>query len=180
MTDQEKLFALMAHADDLQTHAQKIQAEAGQAIKSIPGEVRAAIGAEVHTLMEKEMENAKTVLREAATALAHHADVLEGLKKWPLCTMLIAVVVFSGALLGVGYYWLERGRALIVEQTAQLETLQTQIMEAEDSLAELKKKGAGISVITSEGKTWITLPKGKRFGDMADTTDGRKAVYVIK
>ena len=81
MTDQEKLFALMAHADDLQTHAQKIQAEAGQAIKSIPGEVRAAIGAEVHTLMEKEMENAKTALREAATALAHHADVLESLKK---------------------------------------------------------------------------------------------------
>ena len=50
----------------------------------------------------------------------------------------------------------------------------------EAKLAELKEKGAGISVITSEGKTWITLPKGKRFGEFGQTTDGRKAVYVTK
>jgi len=180
MTDQEKLFALMAHADDLQTHAQKMQEEARQTIKGIPGEVRAAVGAEVHTLMEKETKTAKTALQEAATALAQNADELERLKKWPLCTMLIAVFLFAGALLGISFFWLERGRALIAEQTAQLEMLQTQIMEAEDSLAELKEKGAGISVITSEGKTWITLPKGKRFGEFGQTTDGRKAVYVTK
>lgn len=180
MTDQEKLFALMAHADDLQTHAQKMQAEAGQAIKSIPGEVRAAIGAEVHRLMEKEMENAKTALREATTALAHHADELESLKKWPLCTMLIAVLLFFGALLGVGYYWLERGRELIAEQTAQLESLKASIQTEKATLAEMKSKTWGLSLYEDPKGRFIVLPKGIRVDTETWTVGKNAAIRLVK
>lgn len=146
---EEKLFELMAQAEDLQTHAAKLQNEAQEVFSALPLAV----------------EQAGQKIRSTGLQMA-------------LILFGICVVVCGASVAFIGWSTdsLREDRAALA---AELETLKASIQTEKATLAEMKSKTWGLELMSySDGGRGIILPKGTTFSHTAKIEKGRTAIVI--
>lgn len=132
MTDEEKLYTLMAQAEELQTHAAKLQNEAKETFSALPLAV----------------EQAGRKIRADSLQMALILLAFGG---------IIAGAVFVFLLWSTNSL---RDNRIALQ--AELVGLKAEVQAEENTLAEMKSKTWGLRLLENKDGRFIVLPKGTR------------------
>lgn len=176
----ERLFILMAHAEDLQRVADKSLAGVKCVTEHIEESVLKAVTATIEEKITQTMRSTQSGLQEANTALlsaSAEARATSGFLKstgWKLiCLLGGAILVFSMvfwfALLG-----------LHKSRQAELADLRAAIAAERGTLAKLQSETWQLELVTyHDGKRGILLPKGTTIERMGTVpNDGREGIVI--
>ena len=145
----EKLFELMAQAEDLQKHAAKLQNEAQEAFLALPLAV----------------EQAGQKIRSTGLQMA-------------LIMLGLGVIVcgVSAAFIGWSTDSLREERAVLQAENADLKAL---IQAEQSTFDGLRSKTWGLELITFRGGSrGVILPTGQQFERIATMQDGRSVAIL--
>ena len=149
MTDEEKLYTLMAQAEGLQNHAAKLQAEAQETFSALPLAV----------------EQAGQKIRSERLSAAVYIFCFGAL----IAVALFAVLSVYGSKLREEYEKLQ----------IDIANLKTAIQVEKATLTDLESKTWGITLMKwDNGARGIILPKGVKFVRPVKVKDGRDAVVI--
>ena len=179
--NEEKLFMLMAHAEDLQKLAQASLQKVGQAVSHLENASVKAISGAVATEIDRTLENTKKELLEANKGLvgaSAEAQATCALMKrtglFQAVFLLAVALIIAGASFG-GLNWFVKSRL------SELAELKAAIQVETATLADLQSKTWGLELVDygKEGRG-IVLPKGvkvDRTGELADKS-GRIGIVI--
>jgi hypothetical protein len=172
MQDEDKIFGLIAQAEDIQKHAIALQRVAQDAIKTLPDASRGAVRDAAREFIIEAAENASRGLLDAsnearATSVAlRRTGLLQGV------FLLAVALVVVGAVYAAGG-WLVRSR---VDGLAELKA---QVTAERATLDELRSKTWGLELVSyGDGTRGIVLPKGVKIDRTGAVSDGRAAVVI--
>ena len=175
MNTEDKLFTLMAHAEDLQRVVEKNSQDVKNAAYSGTQAVVSAIKAGT----DKTLEDVKNGLQEATTGLKAASDEAKAtsiaLRRTGLMqgVFLIAVAIL---LAGAGYFALGY---IAQSRFDELAELKAEIRQNEATLLQLQAKTFGLELVDyKDGSRGIILPKGVKVDRTGAIPDGRTAVVI--
>lgn len=176
---EERLFTLMAHAEDLQRVAQSSLHEVGKAVQRMETGTGNAILSVVRTGIDSTLQETKTGLTGAATGLKEASDEAKGTGEYLRRTgvllgvfLLAVAVVIAGGVFGVMHLV---GKSRMNE----LDELKAAIQTEQATLAELQTKTWGLELVQyKDGTRGIILPKGIKIDRTGAMLDGRAAVVI--
>lgn len=176
---EEKLFTLMAHADDLQGIANKSLQAVNGAVKRLENDSANAIASSIRAGIDKTLADTKKELLDATVGLIGASSEAK-----TTCALLKSTGLFQGVfLLAVGVVVSAIAVAGIWWGTSQLR----------DEAAELRAAIAALkgTAVQLEGKTWnlelvdygkegrgIILPKGVKVDRTGAVQDGRIGIVI--
>lgn len=172
MNAEDKIFGLIAQAEDIQKHAVALQRAAQEAIKTLPEASRGAVRDAAKEFIVQGAETASRGLLDASSEAKAAASSLR--RTWPLhgVFLLVAGVVTLGAL----YF---AGNMLFNSRVTELAELKAAIRTEEATLAELRGKTWGLELVNyGDGTRGILLPKGVKVDRTGAVQDGRAAVVI--
>lgn len=163
MSDKEKLFIIMAHADELQKIANASQKELQAAVaaikemaKGLPAEVSGTVSGTVSGLIKSHLagpvEQAGTELGQVVGAIK---AATKGLWLYPAVIVVAIMVVLSGYAY-VGLKWVQNERDQVKAELAALN----------HELA----KTANVTTIGDEDGYWVEIDKSRK---IIDATNGK-------
>lgn len=175
----ERLFALMAYAEDLQRETDKVLKNTTAASKRLETESAKAILSAIHGGMDKIIKETKTGFEETVRGLKEVSDEAKFtsavLRRTGLMqgVFLMAVALVVG---GVGFAVVDFvGKTKLAELTA----LKVAIQEERSTLSELQTKTWGLLLVHyDDGTRGIILPKGVKVDRSGSLKDGREAVII--
>lgn len=176
----ERLFALMAHAEDLQRVGQKVLENTNNAAKRLETEAAGAVLSAVRSGIDKTLQETKTGLTGAAEGLKGVSegakDAGEYLRRTGvlLGVFLLAVaIVIAGGLFGVMHLV---GKSRLQE----LAELKAAIRTEQATLAELESKTWGLELVNyGDGTRGIILPKGVKVDRTGGLTDKSGRIGIV-
>ena len=172
MQDQDKIFGLIAQAEDIQKHAVALQRAAQDAIKTLPDASRAAVRDAAKEFITEGAEKASRGLLDASneakatSAALRRTGLMQG-----VFLLAVAMVVIGAAYVA--------GNLLVKSRVDELAELKTQIEAERDTLAELRSKAWGLELVKyDDGSRGIILPKGVKVDRTGAVQDGRIGVVI--
>lgn len=177
MQNEDKIYGLIAQAEDIQGHAVKLQQVAQEAIKTLPEATRGAVRDAAREIIVEGTEKASRGLLDASSRAIAASEQLRGASaaamiKHVAVLSLVALVISAAIYFGLGF--------LVKKRAADLDALSVQVSAHRATLAELQAKTWGLELITfSDGSRGVILPKGQQFERIANLQDGR-SVAVLK
>lgn len=164
MKPEEAIFGLMAQAEDLQTHALKLQALTEDTLKRLPGTVKEAIGSATGKASEDILEAAMTA--RAASSLLKSTGVLLG-----VFLLAVAIVVGGGVIATLKY--------VTSGMREELADLRQHIAVERSTLEGLQGKSWRLELINyGDGTRGIILPRGVKIDRTGPVKDGREAIVI--
>ena len=172
MQDENKIFGLIAQAEDIQKHAVALQRAAQDAIKTLPDASRAAVRDAAKEFITEGAEKASRGLLDASneakatSAALRRTGLMQG-----VFLLAVAMVVIGAAYVA--------GNLLVKSRVDELAELKTQIEAERDTLAELRSKAWGLELVKyDDGSRGIILPKGVKVDRTGAVQDGRIGVVI--
>jgi len=172
MNAEDKVFGLIAQAEDIQQHAVALQRAAQDAIKTLPEASRGAVRDAAREFIVQGAETASRGLLEASSEAKAAASALRrtGLMQG---IFLLAVTL---VVIGAAYV---TGALLVKSRVDELAELKAAIRAEEATLAELRSKTWGLELVNyDDGNRGIILPKGSRVDRSGAVADGRIGVVI--
>lgn len=179
MSEQEKLFLLMEHAEQLQAVAMTQQQELTElakrvdsAVRNIKGPLATEASKEISAAVAEEAKEQIRQLRDLLTAA--QSDVKE--RRLNIWLTLIGAAMLSLLVVTYGAW---HGYRVTQAREMELAAIRAKISEAEETLEKLEGKTWGLKLDQNQnGARWITLPSGWKFGPFA-TMDKNAAIFVL-
>lgn len=175
---EERLFALMTHAEDLQRVAQSSLQEVGKAIQRMETGTGNAILGVIRAGIDETMQETKTGLTGAATELKEVSEEAKSTGEYMRRTgvilglfLLTVAIVLAGGVFGVMHLV---GKSRMNE----LAELKAAIRAEQSTLAELQSKTWGLELVQYQDGRGIILPKGIKIDRTGTVPDGRSAVVI--
>ena len=179
--NEDKLFMLMAHAEDLQKLAEASLQKVGQAVSHLENASVKAISGAVTTGIDRTLENTKKELLEANRGLVGASAEAQATCKlmkrtWLFqAVFLLAVALVLAGAFFAGMNWLISGRI------GELAELKTAITAEQSKLDELQSKTWGLELVNyGDGTRGIVLPKGIKVERTGTLEKSGQAAIVIK
>lgn len=176
---EERLFTLMAHAEDLQRVAQEVLANTNKATKRIETEAVGTILSAVRAGIDETLQETKKGLTGASTGLKEASDEAKAtsavLKRTGLMQgfFLLAVALVIG---GVGFAVMG---FIGKSKLAELNELKAAIRAEQSTLNELQSKTWGLELVNyQDGTRGIILPRGTKVDRSGAVQDGRIGIVV--
>lgn len=173
MQNDDKIFGLIAQAEDIQKHAVALQRSAQDVIKTLPDASRAAVRDAAREFIIEGAEkasrgllNASNEAKDTATAL-RRTGLMQGF-------FLLAVALVVG---GVGFAVMGFiGKSKI----AELNELKAAIRTEQATLNELQSKTWGLELVNyQDGTRGIILPRGTKVDRTGTVQDGSGRIGII-
>lgn len=180
MQDDDKLYGLIAQAEDIQKHAVTLERAAQEAIKGLPEGYREAVKGAARDILTEAAEKASTALLEACNeAKVSSADLRRTGLMQSVFLLAVGMVVSGVAIAGI--WW---GTSRLRDEAAELRntiaTLKQYAAEEQRTLQELSGKTWRLELVQyREGGKGIILPKGLTF-ERAATLENGKTALIIK
>jgi len=172
MQDDDKLYGLIAQAEDIQKHAVALQRATQEAVKGLPEGYREAVRGAAREILTEAAENASMALlsacneAKASSAALRRTGLMQGV------FLLAVALVLAGAIFA-GMNWLILGR---IDELAELKTT---ITAEQSKLAELQSKTWGLELVNyGDGTRGIILPKGIKVERTGAVPDGRTGIVI--
>lgn len=172
MREDEKIYGLIAQAEDIQRHAQELQHSAEDAVRRLPEATRGAIrGAADEILAESAKKATESLIRASegasmAGAILRRTAVLQG-----VFLLAVALVVAGAGYFALGYVYRER--------LADLAEVKAQVQAERATLADVRRETWALELVTySDGTRGIILPKGTKVDRTATVQDGRSVILI--
>ncbi len=174
MQDDEKLYGLIAQAEDIQKHAVTLQQVAQEAVKRLPEGYRDAVKDAAREILTGAAQNATTALLGACNEAKASSAALKRTGLLQAVFLLAIALIIAGASFG-GLNWFVKSRL------SELAELKAAIQVETATLADLQSKTWGLELVDygKEGRG-IVLPKGvkvDRTGELADKS-GRIGIVI--
>lgn len=161
---EEKIFELMAAAEDLQTHAAKLQVSAEEVFSAIPKAVEQA-EKKVRLAVEQVGQEVESRLR---SVWLHGAVYLLAVGA-VVCGVSVAFISWQTSSL----------REEAAELRSTLTALKTAVADEQNTLQDLSGKTWRLELVKWEDSTrGIILPKGLSFVRTGKMRDGREAIVL--
>jgi len=172
MQDTDKIYGLIAQAEDIQAHAIRLQHEseglqtiAQNTLQKLPEAFKAAVRESAKEIFDSEVKNVSKGLLRASERAEDSISALAGIWLKSSLILVALALVIAGAGWGATS-WLIRRRL------AQLTELDRQI--SQDSAIK-----AGFELVSyNDGTQGIILPKGTAYVRSGQAQDGRTAVVI--
>ena len=171
MTDEDKLFALIAQAEEIQTAARNFETAAETALSGLQGVFRDTVKGEVRTIVTDATKGASEGLQDASRMVQASAKLLR--RTWTIGLGSLVIVALALMLAFVGSNALPKSRG------ADLDELKAQVAQKRSTLDELQSKTWGLELVKyNDGSRGIILPKGVQIDRTGDMKDGRTVVVI--
>ena len=168
----DKIFCLMAQAEDIQAHAVKLQAATEDALTRLPEAARRTFEAVARETFAETAQKASEGLLEASSEAKASASALRRTGLMQGVFLLAAGVVIIGALYFVA-------KMLFDSRITELAELKAAIRAEEGTLAELRSKTWGLELVNyGDGTRGILLPRGVKVDRSGAMKDGREAIVI--
>lgn len=172
MQDDDKIYGLIAQAEDIQRHAVALQRAAQDAIKTLPDASRTAVRDAAREFITEGAEKASRGILDASSeakatcAFLKRTGLFHGV-------FLVAVALILGAGLFVGVSYVSKSKL------ADLAELKAAIRTEEATLRELQTKTWGLELVKyQDGTRGIVLPKGTKYIRHGTIPGSREAVVI--
>ena len=109
MQDDDKLYGLIAQAEDIQKHAVTLQQVAQEAVKGLPGGYKEAVKGAAREILTEAAQNASTALLEACNEAKASSSALRRTGLLQAVFLLAVALIIAGASLG-GLNWFIKSR----------------------------------------------------------------------
>ena len=176
---EEKLFTLMAHADDLQGIANKSLQAVNGAVKRLENDSANAIASSIRAGIDKTLADTKKELLDATVGLIGASSEAK-----TTCALLKSTGLFQGVfLLAIAIVIAGAGFAamsfIAKSKTTELDELRAAIRAEQSTFDELQGKTWGLELVKyQDGTRGIILPKGVKVDRTGAIKDGREAVVI--
>lgn len=173
MEDEDKIFGLIAHAEEAQKTLRDFQAAAQDAVKTLPGVAREALRDAAREFIVQGTEAVSRGLLEASGEAKAAAATLRStwLNKGLL---LLAIGLLFSAIAVAGIWW---STSSLREEAADLKAA---IRAEEATLRELENKTWGIVLVeTRDGKRQLRLKKGDKVGNPLKWKTGENGIEIL-
>lgn len=171
MENDDKIFGLIAQAEDIQKHAVALQRAAQDAIKTLPEASRNAVRDAAREFIAEGAEKASRGLldasNEAKTAAATLRQTGQRTRLFQVLLLLAVALVIMGAAYGAG-------SLLIKNRVAELDELKALVIAEQAKLAELQSKTWGLELVIVEGQRWIRFKTGDSPGEKVNWENGKR------
>lgn len=184
---EEKLFTLMAHADDLQGIANKSLQAVNGAVKRLENDSANAIVSSIRAGIDTTLADTKKELLDATVGLVGASSEAKTtcalLKSTGLFqgVFLLAVGIVTSAIAIAGIWW---GTSSLRDEAAELRStiaiLRQHAAEERRTLQELEGKTWGLELLKIDGKRWIRFKKGDEPGTMGTWENGKRHGIEVK
>lgn len=166
MQDEDKIFGLIAQAEDIQKHAIALQRAAQDAVKTLPDASRGAVRDAAREFIIEGAEKASRGILDASNDAKATSTALRRTGLF-LSVFLIAVaLVMAGAGFAVMNFY---GKSKLQE----LAELKAAIRTEQATLNELQSKTWGLELLTINGKRWIRFKRGDTPGETGTWENGK-------
>lgn len=156
MQDEDKIFGLIAQAEDIQKHAIALQRAAQDAVKTLPDASRAAVRDAAREFIIEGAEKASRGILDASNEAKATSTVLRRTGLMQGVFLIAVALVMAGAGFAVMNFY---GKSKLQE----LAELKAAIRAEEATLAKLQSKTWELElIIYAGGGKGIILPKGQR------------------
>lgn len=170
----QEIFALMAHAEDLQKIAEQNQKDLASSInsnkaivESLPKTAHKAIAGALSLEASKAMENAKTELAKATTAFRRASDEADKATIQIKNAGKTSVILHSLYLLGVAIilalFFTLTFQVLYKNKISRMAELKQEIAIQEETLKKIKSETWGLELHDFPDQKIIFLPKHLKF-----------------
>lgn len=172
MNAEDKIFGLIAQAEDIQQHAVALQRATQEAVKTLPEAARGAVRDAARDFIVQGAETASKGLLDASSEAKASASALRRTGLMQGFFLLAAGVVIIGALYVVGKMFFD-------SRVTELAELKAAIRAEESTLAELRSKTWGLELVNyGDGTRGILLPRGVKVDRSGAMKDGREAIVI--
>ena len=172
MQDEDKLYGLIAQAEDIQKHAVALQRVAQEAVRGLPEATRAAVVGEAREIITRATENASTALLGACNEAKVSSAALRRTGLMQAVFLLAVALVICGAGVAAGNFQLK-------SRVSELAELKAAIRAEEATFSELRSKTWGLELVNyGDGTRGIVLPKGVKVERTGTVQDGRFGIVI--
>lgn len=172
MQDEDKIFGLIAQAEDIQKYAVALQRSAQDAVKTLPDASRGAVRDAAREFITEAAEKASRSLLDASnearatSAALRRTGLLQGVFLLAVALVIIGATYAAGSL-------------LVKSRVEELAELKAQVTAERSTLDELRSKTWGLELVNyGDGTRGIVLPKGIKVDRTGAVQDGRAAVVI--
>lgn len=172
MREDEKIYGLIAQAEDIQRHAKALQESAEDTVRRLPEATRAAIrGSADEVLTETAKKATESLVRASEGAKLAGAVLRRTVFLQGVFLLAVALVCAGGGYAALGYVY--RGRL------AELAEVKAQVRAEKATLAELQRETWGLELVTyGDGTRGIILPRGTKIDRTGAVQDGRTGIVI--
>jgi hypothetical protein len=172
MKDEDKIFGLIAQAEDIQAHAVKLQQAAQEAVKTLPDATREAVRVQAREIITEASKNASEGLLRASNEAQAVGAIMR--RAWLLHGVFLLAV--AGVIAGVSTFAVNY---LLKSRINELAELKAAIVVEQRILGELQGKTWGLELVTyGDGTRGIVLPRGVKVDRTGAVQDGRTAIVI--
>lgn len=178
MNTEEKFYALMIQAEDIQQHAISLQSAAQDAVKTLPEAIREAVRSETKEIITEAAKNASWGILEASREARGAVVVIR--KAWlRQCAYLIALGVLVSAVAVVSIWWGTSSLRIEAEELrSTIAALRRNVTEEQKTYQELSGSTWNIKFAKWGDERGIILPKGVKVVRTGEIKDGREAIVI--
>lgn len=186
----QEIFALMAHAEDLQKIAEQNQKDLASSInsnkaivESLPKTAHKTITNVLSLEVNKAMENAKEELKKATTAFQRASYEASKATLEVKNARKTSVILHSFYLLGVAiilaFFFSIVLQFIYTDRLTELVDLQGKIKKEQATLDKLNNETWNLELVDYDGgERGIILPKGIKIERSGNIADGREAIVI--
>ena len=173
METEDKIYGLIAHAEDAQNTLRAFQAAAQEAVKTLPNVARGSLRDAAREFIVQGAETASRGLLDASSEAKAAASSLRR------TGFLQGVFLLTVALVVIGATY-AAGALLAKNRVDELAELKAAIRAEEAILAELRSKTWELNLMEWADERSIILPKGVKVMRSGQMKDGREAIVISK
>lgn len=170
---EDRIYGLIAQAEDIQAHAVKLQASAEDALKRLPEAARSSIEGVAGEILVEAAQEASRGLVEASRGAAAASAAMKRTGFTLVFYLLLAALVIGCSSLAVF-------NLLIHSLVTERNELRQQVSDERSTLEELQSKSWNLELITYSDGRGIALPKGVKVEGIASLEDGRVIILLTK
>ena len=172
MNEEDKIFGLIAQAEDIQQHAVALQRVAQDAVKTLPDAARGAVRDATREFIVQGAETASRGLLDASSEAKATASYLRHTGLMQGIFLLAVALVIIGAAYAAGQ-WIFNSRI------SELAELKAQVRAERAILGELQSKTWGLELVSyGDGTRGIILPRGTKVDRTGAIPDGRIGIVI--
>ncbi len=154
MQSEDKIYGLIAQAEDIQGHAVKLQQVAQEAIKTLPEATRGAVRDAAREIIVEGTEKASRSLLDASSRATAASEQLRGasaaaLIKHVTVLSLVALVISAAIYFGLGF--------LVKRRAAELDQVTTQARAMQEAVNKLNSQYAKAQFSTCGGRPCVRV-----------------------
>lgn len=177
-TNEEYIFQLMKHAEELQLIADETLKNTNRAISRMEQKSAEAILNAVQSCLNENLQETKTSLKEATLRLVEVSKSARETSVFLKRTGLMQgsfLVMLTLALIGIGFGLMQFLGQSKLQELAEVKAL---IQTEQANLNELKSKNWGLELRQNGDERAVILPKGVKILRSGKIKDGREAIVI--